>query len=238
MASHSVLNPSPRLDQVSPEPLHLSYDVVELDFLSAIEFGAVLDGKPDDEVVWVDEHLRYLLRAPEGPAIGFELDGVSAYDLDSAGAEVWEGPRFDVPVLGLREASAGEIILSARATFAAGQTTGVALFWAAVEAKELGDLALAANLWRWCLEVGEMKAHFGLGYTLLDLGRHREGYRHLRFYTELAPWNSWAWTWLGKACEALGDRAEAISCYRRAVELEELGSFETDAQDLLDALGG
>ena len=40
---------------------------------------------------------------------------------------------------------------------------------------------------------------FGLGYTLFDLGRHREAYTHLRRYSELAPHNSWAWLWLGRA---------------------------------------
>ena len=30
-------------------------------------------------------------------------------------------------------------------------------------------------------------AHFGLGYTLYDLGRFQEAYRHLRHYTEIAP---------------------------------------------------
>ena len=49
------------------------------------------------------------------------------------------------------------------------------------------------------------RGHFGLGYTLYDLGRHREAYSHLRRYTELAPHNSWAWLWLGRAAARRGN---------------------------------
>jgi hypothetical protein len=42
-------------------------------------------------------------------------------------------------------------------------------------------------------------AHFALRYTVYELGRHREAYRHLRHYTEIAPHCSWNWCWYGKA---------------------------------------
>ena len=79
-------------------------------------------------------------------------------------------------------------------------------------------------------------AHFGLGYTLYDLGRPQEAYRHLRHYTEIAPCGSWNWCWLGKAAEALGETSEARTAYERALELEDEGGEETDAAELLGRL--
>lgn len=78
-------------------------------------------------------------------------------------------------------------------------------------------------------------AHYGLGYTLYDLGRYREAYRHLRAYTELVPADGWAWCWLGKACEAMGDTDEARSSYQEAIRLDGDG---TDAPELLANLDG
>ena len=63
-------------------------------------------------------------------------------------------------------------------------------------------------------------AHFALGYTLYDLGRFHEAYRHLRYYAELAPAGSWNWCWYGKAAQAIGEIDEARAAYRRAIELE------------------
>ena len=59
--------------------------------------------------------------------------------------------------------------------------------------------------WRWCLEAGDTKAHFGRGYTLCELGRYHEAYGHLRAYTEIVPRNAWAWSWLGQASEGIGE---------------------------------
>ena len=81
-----------------------------------------------------------------------------------------------------------------------------------------------------------MRGHFGLGYTLHDLGRHRTAYGHLRRYTELAPHNSWAWLWLGRSAEAVGELDEARAAYRRAIRREREGSFRTDAPERLRAL--
>jgi tetratricopeptide (TPR) repeat protein len=83
-----------------------------------------------------------------------------------------------------------------------------------------------------------MKAHFGLGYTLVDDGRPEEAYGHLKAYADIVPRNSWAWVWLGRACEAMGELDEARSCYRRAMDAEEEGSYETDADELLANLCG
>ena len=81
-----------------------------------------------------------------------------------------------------------------------------------------------------------MKAHFGLGYTLVELGRPREAFGHLAMYTEICPRNAWAWLWRGRAGEDMGESAEAASCYRRAIACEADGSYETDAEERLAAL--
>ncbi len=47
-----------------------------------------------------------------------------------------------------------------------------------------GELALTN--WRCCPEVGDSIAHFALGYTLYELGRYHEAYRHLRYYAQIA----------------------------------------------------
>ena len=69
--------------------------------------------------------------------------------------------------------------------------------------------------------------------TLYDLGRHKEAYRHLRHYTEIAPRLSWGWCWRGKAAHAIGESDEARSDYLRAIDLEHEGGEETDATELL-----
>jgi tetratricopeptide (TPR) repeat protein len=221
-------------------PLHLSLDPW-WDALTLIAYGRCDDGLPPEQTPECDEdeRLEYLLAAPlEGPVIGFRLQqpwDVNPESLESD--EVWDGPRFDVPVLGLTRATIGEILLAVRARYEPGEATDDALqFHAAIEA---GDPKEAAPLFKCALEAGDMKAMFGLGYTLLDLGRADEAYQYLRRYTELVPQNSWAWCWLGQACEARGEMGEARQAYERAVELEENedGSFETDAGERLQMLG-
>jgi tetratricopeptide (TPR) repeat protein len=133
-----------------------------------------------------------------------------------------------VPALGLTAASAGEIVLAARALFGSRPSIGRAFFARAVEAS--GEEAV--ELWRCCLEAGETISHYGLGYTLYGLGRYREAYRHLRHYAELAPQGSWSWCWYGRAAEALGLHGEARAAYREAIGLEEAGAQPTDARDL------
>ncbi len=86
------------------------------------------------------------------------------------------------------------------------------------------------------LETGDSMAHYGLGYTLVELGRYREAYAHLRFYIELAPFKVWAWCWLGQAAAGLGSPEEARAAYVRALELEDAGGFETDASEMLEDL--
>jgi tetratricopeptide (TPR) repeat protein len=214
-----------------PTALFLSHDP-EQDWLVAVELGAVLDGRADEEYLPIDEHRAYARRDIGGPVIGFVLNRYSAFDPDEH-PDLFGGHRFDVPVLGLEQASVNEIVLSARATFGPIPTADVVVFGQAVNTQGTED---AETAWRVCLAAGNPKAHFGLGYTLWERGQLHEAYRHLRRYTELAKRNSWAWCWLGKACVSLAEVGEARAAFERALELEAAGSFETDARELLRSL--
>jgi Flp pilus assembly protein TadD len=68
------------------------------------------------------------------------------------------------------------------------------------------------------------------------MGRYAEAYGHLRTYTEIVPRNAWAWSWRGQAAEGIGELGEAARCYRRALRLEQAGSYETDARERLAQL--
>ena len=207
-----------------PVELFLSYDE-HLDWLTLIEFGRVENAQPRDHWRGVSESFGYALNGPEGSEVGFKILGFSGFDPeDPEVSEIWEGPRFDVPTLGLRDSTAGEIVLAARPFLGERSTINRAMGAEGEEAEEL---------WRYCLQAGDLMAHYGLGYTLHDLGRYREAYRHLRAYTELVPADGWAWSWLGKACEAMGDLEEAGAAYERAIGLD---GDETDAPELLVSL--
>ena len=213
--------------------LYLSRDIVD-DWLSAIEFGTVDDGQPSEHWVGLSDQVGLLMASPFGPVIGFCVKEFSGVDLDDEEhEEMWTGPRFDVPVLGLRDVCAGEVCLAAEAYLGDEPTVNRAFFHAAMQAN--GEEAL--KLWRVCLECGDLMAHYSLGYTLHELGRFREAYNHLRAYTEIVPSNSWAWCWLGQTCAALGEVGEAHAAYRQALELEEDGAEETNAAERLEELG-
>jgi hypothetical protein len=216
-------------------PLHLSVNVTD-DWLEAIEFGSVVDGRPPSQLVELSADVRYVLRSARGPVSGFTVHKFTKLDIDDLGGLAFDGPRFSVPLLGLDEATLGEVVLAARARFEV-STADVCFFMLALaSAEDEGDLEGAAGHWLSCVESGDMRGHFGLGYTLYDLGRHREAYSHLRRYTELAPHNSWSWLWLGRAAEAVGELDEARSAYRRAIRREREGSFRTDAPERLREL--
>ena len=180
--------------------LYLNH-IAELDRLVALEYGRVDDGQPAAGWRPVGQHVGYLHDGPGGPELGFKVLGFSRLDVESvAPAEIWGAPRFDVPVLGLTGVSAGEVIVAARALLGDRATVNRELFSTAVNAS--GEKTLA--LWLSCLQAGDGSAHFALGCTLYGLGRHREAYRHLRHYTEIAPHGAWNWCWYGKAAQALG----------------------------------
>lgn len=212
-----------------PRPvLYINRDL-EYDWLIAIEFGRVVDGQPDDHLRRVGEDFAYVLDRPGGMTVGFGVGDLTTFDVEAL-PELWEGTRFDAPLLGLRDVPAAAIVLAAQARLAEESTMNRVLFSLATNAD--GEQAVA--LWRQCLECGDSMAHYGLGYTLLELGRAREGYGHLREYVECCPWNAWAWCWLGRAHEALGELTDARAAYEQAVALD---PGETDASDLLTALG-
>lgn len=223
-------------------PLHLSIDPY-WDLLTAIAFGRVDDGLPPAQyrLLEEDESIHFLLDGPDaGPVIGFRV--VEPHEVDVLALEseeVWSGPRFDVPALGLVGVSVGEILLAVQARYREDEPTAdVVYFHAAIAAgDEYGEGLLAAERnFRLALEAGDMKALFGLGYTLVDAGRPREAYGALRRYTELTPFNAWAWFWLGRACVDMGALGEARSAFERALAREEEGSFETDAREYLEQL--
>ena len=213
--------------------LHLSYDA-DLDWLEASPLGVVMDRQGHDRWRGVTERVGYFLDAANGEEIGFKVTDLSAFDAgEEDHDELFTGPRFDAPVLGLSAVTAGEVILAC-VPFLDGESTIDRVYFAAAMGEQ-GTAALA--LWRAALQAGNCMAHYGAGYTLLELGRHHLAYRHLRAYTELVPRDPWAWTYRARAAAGLGERAEAITCCRRAIELESVYGEETDAGDLLEELG-
>jgi tetratricopeptide (TPR) repeat protein len=119
--------------------------------------------------------------------------------------------------------------VAARALFRGRASVNHEFFGRAVAAS--GEDAVEA--WRCCLEAGDAMAHYGLGGALLELGRHREAYRHLRYYAQLVPVGSWAWCSYGRAAEELGLDGEARAAYGRAIELEDGGAPPTPARERL-----
>jgi tetratricopeptide (TPR) repeat protein len=205
-------------------PLQVSFDQ-DYDFLNAVEFGIVVDGVHPDRWRPLSERFAYLARdVDDDVEVGFQVKDFSTIDPERDVPAIFEGPRFDVPVLGLAGATAGEILLAA-ATFLEGESTVNRLLFDSATAAR-GDEAVTA--WKQCLQAGDLTAHYGLGYTLLDLGQYRLAYRHLRYYTELLPDQAWGWSYRGKAAEQLGELVEARECYRRAIALDE--ELERDEQ--------
>lgn len=204
----------------------------EHDWLVALEFGRIDDGQPRDTWRGVSEHIGFLLDAFHAYEVGFKITSLKDFDEEARDLdEVWSGPRFHVPQLGLGDATVGEIVLASRALFRGAPTINRVYFRAATNAE--GEDAL--SYWLSCLEAGDCMAHFGLGYTLFDLGRFHEAYRHLRYYAELAPAGAWNWCWYGQAAEAIGELDEARTAYRSAVELEHPDE-PTDAAERLAEL--
>jgi tetratricopeptide (TPR) repeat protein len=216
--------------------LYLSFDP-DLDWLAALEFGCVDEGQPSDRWLRVSSSFDWYLGAAQGPILGFTVLDFSEFDPEEPEVpELWKGPHFDVPLLGLTDASAGQIVLAARNHFNGRPSLNRFLFNLAALANAEDDLEEALRLWEACLESGDSMAHFAVGYTLYDLGRYQEAYRHLRHYVEIAPGASWNWCWFGKGAEAVGELEEARRAYERAIELEEAGDQETDAWEGLSRL--
>ena len=212
--------------------LFLNHDA-DYDWLIALEFGMTDDGQPAENWRAVAEDIAYLI--DDQRCVGFVVKNWSEFDPhDPELAQIWLEPRFDVPALGLRDVSAGEVILAAKPFLAGGSTINRHFFDAAVAARKKPRKAVVH--WLRCLQAGDVMAHYGLGYTLYELGRFHEAYRHLRTYTEITPSNPWAWCWFGRVADAVGETGEAEAAYRRALQLEQERDDETDAAELLDDL--
>ena len=214
--------------------LYLSRDPF-YDYLSAVEFGRVLEGQPPKCWRPLSADFAYWRPPRAHRPRGFHVKGFSEFDADDPQvSEIWSEPRFGVPLLGLTEATAGEIIVAARAYLGDEPTLNRAYFALATERSE----EEALGIWRCCLETGDGMANFAIGYTLYELERFHEAYRHLRHYIELAPHNAWNWCWLARAATAIGETTEARRACARAIELTEAGDDETDAPELLAELSG
>jgi tetratricopeptide (TPR) repeat protein len=215
--------------------LYISH-VADYDWLIALEFGRVDDGQPAEHWNGVGERFGFLHAGDpvEGaPAVGFKVIGFSEFDPEDPGyAPIWEGPLFEAPQLGLPAAPAGQIVLAARSLYGGGPSLNRVLFERATQLR--GAEALEA--WTACLHAGDAMAHFALGYTLYELGRFHDAYRHLRYYASISPAHPWNHCWFGKAAEAIGEDREATVAYRRAIELTATGAEETEADELLAAL--
>lgn len=214
-----------------PRPrLFISQDADD-GWLTALEFGLVDDGQPAERWTSVGERVRLLYDEDGERCLGFRVSRVRQYDPEAPGyEELWDGPRFDVPALGLTDVPPNAILVATRALFGTATTVNRELFDLGTKAQ--GEAAL--RRWLRCLQSGDSMAHYGIGYSLYDLGRHQEAYRHLRHYAELAPYEPWTWAWYGRAAAAIGETVEARSALARAAELDE--ERETDALELLDEL--
>jgi tetratricopeptide (TPR) repeat protein len=200
----------------------------------ALEFGRVDDGQPEERWTSVGESFFWYHEPEHGRCVGFAIQqSLWRFDPEEDEvAEIWDGPRFDAPVLGLFDVTAGEIVAAAKPFFR--RTPSLNRFYFEEAAGASDEKAL--DLWRLCLETGDSMAHFALGYTLYDMGQFHDAYRHLRHYTEIAPAHPWNWAWFAKGAAAIGEREEAIRACRRAIELTEAGDVETDAPELLASL--
>jgi tetratricopeptide (TPR) repeat protein len=220
---------------VTRHPLALSYEN-DADRLTVCEFGALPERRLPGHALAIGEHLRFFLRRPGGTIIGFEVSGLHGLDVDAEVPSLWTGPRFRVPVLGLRSAVVAAIVLRARTVAADRSTPDVRALGHADALFAAGEPAAAEVALREALAAGSLLAHLRLGTCLATLGRYGAAYDHARIFTELAPQNSWGWTCLGRICIELGELAEATSALQRAVRRERAGSYETPAASILASL--
>ena len=80
----------------------------------------------------------------------------------------------------------------------------------------------AMHAWRHVIEAGDPMGHFGLGYTLLELGDLHGAYKHLRIYTEIAKLQPVGVELPRPRGGGAGRPRRGARCYERAIELEEL----------------
>ena len=112
--------------------LNISRDV-DYDYLSALEYGRVVDGQLGDAWRVLEDQVGLLYERER--CLGFHVNDFSDLDPEADGfEELWTGPRFDVPQLGLAKASAGEVCVAAKAQYADTPTLNRRYFDSAVAA--------------------------------------------------------------------------------------------------------
>ena len=149
-----------------------------------------------------------MLDKPDGKVVGFKVLGFSEFDAERCEGHL-DGPAVPLPrTRAAARPRAGEICLAAEAQLE-GDTVNRLMFGFATAHE--GEEAM--HVWRQVIEAGDLMGHYGLGYTLLELGDLHGAYKHLRVYTEIASYSPWAWNYRGRAAEAMGDHGEARRCY-------------------------
>ncbi len=217
-------------------PLYLSRDA-DYDYLTALEIGRVDDGQAPELWLEISEEFRFLLSKPGGRPVGFRIDEFSEWlPTDEEEVAIRAGGRFDAPLVVLRGAGALRIASEAKRFFGEESSLNRSFFDRATECGANEEYEQELYWWRCCLQAGDPMAHFGLGYTLCDLGRHRKALPHLRHYTRIAPHGPWSWVWLARCQSGLGRFAEARNSFCTAIELSADGAEETDAADQLAAI--
>lgn len=188
------------------------------DWLTALEYGRVVDGQPESHFRPVGPHVRLVLDGPEGRVVGFVVEHLRAFDdRDITAPMTWYRARFDVPLFGLCGVAPEVVVQCALRDYAWSSTTNRGFFGLAVDASDVEE---SIRMWRACLESGDCQAHYGLGLALLEVGRASEARRHLAAYTSIAPWHAWAWRNLSRAESALGADAAACDALARAASLQ------------------
>jgi hypothetical protein len=159
--------------------------------------------------------------------VGVSVLGLSVIDVEKS-PELWGGPRFDVPILGLRAAGVGEMILAARALFRGRSSVSQAFVLEAAEAT--GEEAV--EIWRCCHEAGDMRRTTG------SAGLCTRSATTVRPTDICAttPSSRRSWWGYGRTAQALGLEGEARGAYRRAVDLEDAGGPVTGARARLAEL--
>lgn len=197
--------------------------------------GRALDGFLPSQVRPVSDAVRWINDAGRDEPIGLQLVHGVDLDLDDPAYDpLWDTSPHDAPALGLRGVSIGHILAVALMQLDPTERTPDRLRFSAAVACQDEDWELALEHWCDCLEQGDQMAHFAIGYSLMELERPAQAKEPLRRYTRLEPNNAFSWLWLGHACWALGDFEGAEYAYTAAVSRTALGSFDTDAPDLLD----
>ena len=176
-----------RLIGVSDIRLYLN-NLPDYDWLIALEFGRIDDGQPSENWRAVSDTIGILLDAPGGREVGFKIVNFSTFDEDARDLdEVWSGPRFHVPQLGLTDATIGETVLAARALFGTEPTINRVYFSAGVNASgeasksgvAPGD-ALALALAVAALPRLRLRGIMGIPEPTDDIERRRAQFRTLR----------------------------------------------------------